>query len=196
MLRAYFADTGSTRIAEDPATGRLFRPGANARPYYDSDGRVFKMVLNEDDPTVVDSFSIVAQGRLALQEPPNDAPIVTVLDPGVGFVNPDNLGISHNSLMVQEDSSANNDVWQHPLGTSTWTKVASTTQTATAETSGIVDASQWLGDGWWVLDVQSHVNIQLGPAGQIYETPLGGPTLTYQTRREDGQLLLMYVPNS
>ena len=203
----YFADTGSTRIAEDPATGRLFRPAAAARPYFDSDGRVFKMVLNANDPTVVDSFSIVAQGKLQLQEPPvppSTTPVVTVIDAGVGFVNPDNVGVGHNSLMVQEDSSGNNDVWQHPIGTSTWTKVASTTQTATAETSGIVDASKWLGAGWWALDVQSHVNLPTpegvddGPftwEGPSYPLgPLVGSE--YFTRREDGQLLLMYLPGS
>ena len=82
-----------------------------------------------------------------------------MIDAGVGFVNPDNIGVSHGSLMIQEDSTGSNEVWQHPIGTTTWTKVASTTQVATAETSGIVDASKWLGDGWWALSVQSHVNL-------------------------------------
>ena len=196
----YFTDTGSTRVKEGPG-GRLIRPAVNERPYFDTDGRVFKMVLNEDDPTVVDSFSIEAQGRLQLQEGnPPDATVITEIDPGVGFVNPDNVGISHSSLMIQEDSSGNNDVWQHPLGTSTWTKVASTTQTATAETSGIVDASQWLGAGWWALDVQSHVNLPAPPGVNtgpfVYTTPITGAQITYNTRREDGQLLLVYIPNS
>jgi uncharacterized protein DUF839 len=198
----YFADTGSTRIQEG-ATGRLFRAAADQRPYFDSDGRIFKMVLDEDDPTVVDSFSILAQGKLQLQEPPvppDTAPVITVIDPGVGIVNPDNVGVGHTSLMVQEDSSANNDVWQHPLGTADWNKVASTTQAATAETSGIVDASTWLGAGWWVLDVQSHVNLPAPPGVDtgpfVYTTPITGVELTYNTRREDGQLLLMYIPNS
>jgi hypothetical protein len=192
----YFADTGTTRLKEG-ANGRLFRAGATGEanfPQFDSNGRVFKMVLNAADPTVVDSFSIYAEGRLVEK---SDAETSTVLDEGVGFLNPDNLDISANSMMVQEDGPSANDVWQNPVGTTTWTKVASTTQVATAETSGIVDASAWLGAGWWVLDVQSHVNLlPLGPSGQTYQTLPSGPVLTYTTRREDGQLLLMFIPGS
>ena len=69
-----------------PASRRTPTPGAcSGRPlrrvrYYDSDGRVFKIVLNEADLIVVDSFSIVAQGKLQLQEPPlagTTTPVVT-----------------------------------------------------------------------------------------------------------------------
>lgn len=157
------------------------------------------MVLNAADPTVVDSFSIYAEGRL-IQKP--DPTTSIVLDEGVGFVNPDNLAVGHSTLMVQEDNGTliggtlDNGVWRNPLGTTSWSQIATAVQHATAETSGIIDASAWLGVGWWVLDVQSHVNLlPLGPMAQ-YQTPLGGPLLTYQTRREDGQLLLMYVPGS
>ena len=193
----YFTDTGVTRLRQ-LANGRLGR-WANSTdpanfPQFDSDGRVFKMVLNAGDPTMVDSFSIYAEGRL-VHKP--DISTSTVLQPGVGFLNPDNLDLSTNSLMVQEDGASNNDIWRNPVGSATWTKVASTTQTATAETSGIIDASEWLGPGWWVLDVQSHVNLTpLGPSGQTYQTLPTGPILTYTTRREDGQLLLMHVPGS
>jgi hypothetical protein len=189
----YFADTGTTRLKEDAGTGRLFRAGASAFPYFNSDGRIFKMVMNASDPTVVDSLTIVAQGKFEEQ---TGVATFNVIDPGVGLVNPDNLDVGHESLMVQEDASSANDVWQHPLGTSTWTRVASTTQVGTAETSGIVDASDWLGAGWWVLDVQSHVNLELGPGGLSYQTLPTGPILPYNTRREDGQLLLLYIPGS
>jgi hypothetical protein len=200
----YFADTGTTRLQET-ASGRLTRVSATTFPHYDSDGRIFKMVLDGDDPTVVDSFSIVAQGLLQRRD---SASSVTVLDPGVGFVNPDNLGAGHESLMVQEDSAANNDVWRYTMGSGspgTWTKVASATQTGTAETSGIVDASEWLGAGWWVLDVQSHVNLPGAvPAGVWGDDPEHEPIYplgpangsAYSLRRELGQLLLMYIPGS
>jgi hypothetical protein len=56
----YFADTGTTRLKESTTTGRLFRAGSSAFPYYDSDGRIFKMTFNADDPTVVDAFSFIA----------------------------------------------------------------------------------------------------------------------------------------
>ena len=196
----YFADTGSTRLKEDPATGRLFRAAAADVPYLNTDGRIFRMVLNEDDPTVVDELSIVAQGLLAeqLTNPvPPATPTFNVIDPGVGFRAPDNLDISHGSLMLQEDAS-NAKIWRYDLA-STWTHVATVTHPtapAAGESSGIIDMSEWLGPGWWALDVQSHVNRDLGPSGLTYQTPLGGPLLTYQTRREDGQLLLMHVPGS
>ena len=93
----YFADTGSTRLREDPATGRLFRAAAADVPYFNTDGRLFRMVLNEDDPTVVDELSIVAQGLLAEQltnPAPPATPTFNVIDPGVGFRAPDNLDIS------------------------------------------------------------------------------------------------------
>ena len=193
----YFTDTGATRLKESAATGRLFRAGTNARPYFDSDGRVFKMVLNADDPTVVDSLTIFAQGGLREQQLPNANPVIAVLDPGVGFVNPDNLEVGHKSVMVQEDAAANNRVWQYKFNRGAWTHVASATQ-ATAETSGIVDLSGTLGDGWWALDVQSHVNqsVDEGP----YFWPDGQDANTdpdpYRKRREDGQLLLMFIPAS
>ena len=158
------------------------------------------MVLNEDDPTVVDELSIVAQGLLAEQltnPAPPATPTFNVIDPGVGFRAPDNLDISDGSLMLQEDAS-NAKIWRWDLA-STWTHVATVTHPtapAAGESSGIIDMSEWLGPGWWALDVQSHVNKDLGPSGLTYQTPLGGPLLTYQTRREDGQLLLMHVPGS
>jgi hypothetical protein len=64
------------------------------------------------------------------------------------------------------------------------------------ESSGIVDLSAWMGAGWWALDVQSHVNQLVDPTIRTYVTPITGVELTYQLRREDGQLLLLYLPGS
>ncbi|MDP9468381.1 MAG: DUF839 domain-containing protein [Chloroflexota bacterium] len=180
----YFADTGTTRLAEDPLTGRLLRLGSGGT---NSNGRIFKMVLNKNDPRVVDSFRIFADSA------------------DVGFVNPDNIAVGRRSIMVQEDNgtavagSLDNDIWQYSMGS--WTEIASATQFATAETSGIVDMSKWLGAGWWALDVQSHVNLSLPDPtvpGTTYTVPWPLPptVLTTTARREDGQLLLMYVPGS
>ncbi len=141
-----------------------------------SDGRVFKMVLNAKDPRIVDSFSIVLDAS------------------SVGMRNPDNIAVGHNSIMVQEDPPSGAKVWRYDFA-GNWTHIATATQPI-AETSGIVDVSTWLGPGWWALDVQSHVNKDLGPAGQVYTTPITGTQITYQTRREDGQLLLMQIPGS
>jgi hypothetical protein len=198
----YFTDTGSTRIAESSATGRLFRPGATAFPYYDTDGRVFKLVLNASDPKVVDSLQILAQGKLQLQEapvPPSTTPVITVIDPGVGLLNPDNVAVGHDTLMVQEDASTNptnNDIWSYPLAGGSWTRVATVTQPS-AETSGIVDASAWLGSGWWIFDVQSHSTQKEFATNQFYTTPITGVVIgPYIVRRENGQLLLLHIPGS
>jgi hypothetical protein len=173
----YFADTGTSRLAESATTGRLVRLSSGGTT---SNGRIFKMALNANNPRAVDSFTILADSANAAS----------------AFVNPDNVAISANSIMVQEDSSSANDVWLYSFDSGTWTKFASTTQVATAETSGIVDLSAWLGAGWWALDVQSHVNLAGSVPGLTYGGPGPSTGVTYTARREDGQLLLMYVPGS
>jgi hypothetical protein len=169
----YFTDTGTSRLAEDPATGRLTRLASGG---VTSNGRVFKMVLNEEDPRIVDSFSILVD---------SDA---------IGMRAPDNLDVGHHSIMVQEDAS-NARVWRYDLAAGSWSHVASAVQ-PTAETSGIVDVSDWFGAGWWALDVQSHVNESEGDEVLTYVTPITGVELQYRERREDGQLLLMQIPGS
>jgi hypothetical protein len=57
----------------------------------------------------------------------------------------------------------------------------------TWESSGIIDASDTLGRGWWLLDVQAHSTT----------APQPGPTLVPgSSTGEDGQLLAMFVPGS
>jgi hypothetical protein len=172
----YFADTGTSRLSESASTGRLERLGSGG---VTSRGRIFKMVLNAKDPRVVDSFSILAEaGSL----------------PDGGMDNPDNLDVGHHSIMVQEDAS-NARVWRYDLATGVWSWVATAVQPS-AETSGIVDVSDWFGPGWWALDVQSHVNQSEGEEELTYVTPISGVTIPYFERREDGQLLLMRIPGS
>lgn len=170
----YFADTGNSRLI-DPGTGRLYRAPSGTTGTAASLGRIFKMVLNAHDPRKVDSFSIVTESET------------------IGMRSPDNVAVSHRSLMVQEDTS-DAKIWRYDLSAGTWTHIASATQ-PTAETSGIVDVSKWFGRGWWALDVQSHINIATTP-GQVYAGPGPSNGVTYTARREDGQLLLMYVPGS
>ena len=112
--------------------------------------------------------------------------------------NPDNLDVGTTSLMVQEDAS-NAKIWQYTLDTR---RVAdrgrrhASHPPAAGESSGIIDMSQWIGAGWWALDVQSHVNLPGTQGPFTYTVPISGAQITYNTRREDGQLLLMYVPGS
>jgi hypothetical protein len=134
------------------------------------------MVLNADDPTIVDELKILVEAN------------------AIDMDNPDNLDVGHDSLMVQEDA-ANARVWMYDLEAGTWTHVATVTQPS-AETSGIVDVSRWFGDGWWALTVQSHVNLPGSVPGVVYTGPGPSNGVVHTTRREDGQLLLMYVPGS
>ncbi len=200
----YFADTGNTRLYQEPTTGRLRRLLSSSDPLVplskSSQGRLFKMVFNAADPTKVDAFSVFTDGGS-----------------GVGQLNwrsPDNLAVGHGSIMVQEDAS-NAKVWMHRLGdaSTAWTHVATVDQDQNAatsdlgESSGIVDVSAWFGSGWWALDVQAHAQIIAGvevASNQQMDSqfltwtdgpaPPGGNQ--YRLRREAGQLLLMHVPGS
>ncbi|MBA2263330.1 MAG: hypothetical protein H0W10_01535, partial [Chloroflexi bacterium] len=57
----YFADTGEPRAVPDTTTGRLRRGSAGTQGAFPN-GRIFKMVLNDVDPTEVDSLSILIDG--------------------------------------------------------------------------------------------------------------------------------------
>lgn len=174
----YFADTGERRATPDAATGRLRRgPNLNADetqfrgPY--PNGRIFRMDLNERDPRVVDSLSIVLDADLGGY---NNTAVMH---------QPDNLDTSETTLMVQEDSSQapNSRIWRYDLATGAWSVVAHVND-PDWESSGIVDASEWFGVDTWMLDVQAH------NAFVRSETELGGTVLVKQ---EKGQLLLMEI---
>lgn len=167
----YIADTGATRVVPDPETGRI-RRGPSGTVGFADNGRIFKLVFNRDNPRKVDSFSVFADG---------DAPGAPEF---VAVVSPDNIDTSVNSLMVQEDTD-NAKIWRYDFGTATWSVVA-TVNDPDGESSGIVDASEWLGPGTWVLDVQGHganVAEELQPDGTLL-------------KRESGQLLWMFIPGS
>ena len=221
----YFTDTGNTRLFQDPSTGRLWRLGSNdARlaQSRNSNGRVFKLIFDEANPLVVDEFSIVADGGAPSLSLPVAAGGGTLpaIPPPIGhpaWRAPDNLDVGHSSLMVQEDAS-NAKIWRAPMPAvpGTWAHVAIVDQDANpttsdnGESSGIIDASAWLGAGWWVLDVQGHPRPfpptppygasdfqEFDPDVLFWNEPPGPPLNSpYQQRREFGQLLLMYIPGS
>jgi len=198
----YFADTGSTvqHAITGPAVGRMIAGGSAQR------GRIFKMVLNEKDPKVVDSLTILADGNAATS----------------AFVRPDNLDVGHDSIMVQEDNP-NSRLWMYSLPSGPWTAVAivdsvpgDTTTNDPGENSGIIDMSPWLGSHWWALDVQAHQDTTPPiPNPMIHQDQFldatfntwgGGPVppgpvippggASYRFHRENGQLLFVYVPGS
>jgi len=166
----YVADTGQTRVIPDPNTGRMQR-GPGGTVGMADNGRIFKFVLNEDNPLAVDSVTVLADG---------DA---SGTDAYVPFVNPDNIDTSKKSLMVQEDND-NARIWQHRFNQGWW-RVVATVNDPDGESSGIVDASNWFGSGTWLLDVQGH-------GSNVDEELIDG--VLY--KRESGQLMLMKIPAS
>jgi hypothetical protein len=166
-------------------------------------GRIFKMVLNDDDPTQVDSLSILV----------NADP----LGPGnpLALHNPDNLETTATSLLIQEDTGSHNQfnlgagpaarVWQYVFATGELKAVLEVDQSLDGtpgydlgggigragawESSGIVDASGLWGPGWFLLDVQA--------GSLILETEDGflGPT-EVRFEREGGQLLRVHIPGA
>jgi len=167
----YVADTGATRVVPDEETGRLARP--NGVIGQADNGRIFKFVFDENNPKKVDSFTVYADGDVADSH-----------SKFVGFSAPDNIDTSVNSLMVQEDFD-NAQIWQNDLSSGSWSVVADVVDTG-GESSGIVDASEWFGEGSWLVTVQAHdlpfVDVEA----------VDGITI----KREEGQLLYMNIPGS
>jgi hypothetical protein len=177
----YFADTGEPRAIADSATGRLKRgPSGTTGPY--GNGRIFKMVLNASDPTVVDSLSILIDADAG----------------GYGNVGalhqPDNVETTANSILITEDPGGHNRfagatnarLWKYDLSTHAMTAVAVVSDpTADWESSGVVDASRYFGPGAFLINVQAHSTL-------VETAPLPAvPTITQ--KREGGQMLLIRI---
>lgn len=196
----YFADTGEPRAIPDAATGRLKRgPSGTLGPY--PNGRIFKLVLNAADPTVVDSLSILIDGDTGGYNNFN------------ALHNPDNIGLSGSSLMIGEDPGSHNNynagtlgaptarVWRYDLASGSLSVAASVDQSGDPaarlgswETSGVIDASSVFGPGTWLVNVQAH-GLFTETETRTVTLPSGasGPVLF---KREAGQFLLLTVPGS
>ena len=175
--------------------------GGNA--FTSSNGRVWKLVLDPNDPTKVLSFSVLIEGDDAPVKAPNE------------IHQPDNLESTPNSLLFQEDPGSSQQfpigstdpaattarIWQYDLATGTMRVAAKVDQSADEgptdvdsgpagnlgawESSGIVDASSVFGPGAFLVDVQAGTLV-------IDEEVRG--TLTYQ--RDGGQLGLLRIPGA
>jgi hypothetical protein len=181
----YLADTGEPRAAPGPGTARMTRQGSTFRGPFPN-GRLFKLVLDPEDPTQVESLSIVI-----------DADAGGYNNPGV-IHQLDNLETTARSILIQEDPGSHNQnisyarVWRHDLVTGTQEIIARvdqslrpTTPPGAWESSGIVDASDVFGPGAFLLDVQ---------AGTLIVNEEQRGLLTYQ--REGGQLGLLRIPGA
>jgi hypothetical protein len=158
--RYYFTDTGKA-----PRTER---------------GRLYQFDVDRSDPTEAD-LKLVLDG-----------------DHGDDIVNPDNIDTSARSVVIQEDrESAFRDVYNrvlvYDIADGTVTPVArvatpGTLRPGTWESSGVINAFDILGAGWWLTDVQAHGTTL---------APQPGPTLVPNSATgEDGQLQAVFIPQT
>jgi hypothetical protein len=185
--------------------------GASA-PGRSTNGRVWKMVLDKDDPTKVTSLTVFVEG--------DDQPVKTLNE----VHQPDNIETTRNGLLLTEDPGSSQ---QFPAGSSDpaattarlWhvpfsgdpQVVVKVDQSADGplgptdvdgrvpgnwgawETSGIVDASEAFGPDMFLLNVQAHTLwVERAPGDDV--TGDGVPDFTY--KREGGQLSLLHIPGA
>jgi hypothetical protein len=198
----YLVDSGRGLA---PATGQTEAP-----PGSSTNGRVWKMVLDPNDPTKVLSLSILIEG--------DDR---QVRDPS-RIHQPDNIESTPRSLLITEDPGSSQQfpfgstdprattarLMRYDLASGALSVAASVDQTADEgptdvdgtpgvvakgnlgawESSGIVDASAAFGPGAYLITVQAHTLwVEKAPGDDNF--PPEGIDFTY--KREGGQLLLI-----
>jgi hypothetical protein len=185
--------------------------GGNA--FTSSNGRIWKLVLDPSDPTVVQSLSILIEG--------DDNPVKTIGE----IHQPDNLETTAKALYIQEDPGSSQQFdaaqqvsdaarattarfWQYKFNGSALGVMAKIDQSAdegptdvdlatTAgrwgewETTGLVDVSSVFGPGKFLVNVQSQTLWVEKADGPDILAP-AGPDWTF--KREGGQLLLVTIP--
>jgi hypothetical protein len=181
-----------------------------SQPGRSTNGRVWKMVLDPDDPTEVTSLSIHVEG--------DDNPVKTPSE----VHQPDNIESTPNGLLLTEDPGSSQ---QFPVGSTDpnattarlwWLPFSGSPQVVVKvdqsadggptdvdgrpagnlgawETSGIVDASAAFGPGAFLIDVQAGT-LWVDRAPGDDNNGDGQPDFTY--KRAGGQLLLLRIPGT
>jgi len=196
----------NTVYVVDSGRGTAGTPG----PGVSTNGRVWKMVFDEDDPTSVTSLSVFVEG--------DDSPVKTV-----GEVHqPDNIESTTGGILLTEDPGSSQ---QFPIGSTDpaattarlwWVPFAGSPQVVLKvdqsadggptdvdgrpagnlgawETSGIVDASAAFGPGAFLIDVQA-ATLWVEKAPGDDNNGDGQPDFTY--KRAGGQLALLRIPGA
>ena len=185
----YFADTGEPRATPNPdPAGRLTRGGSTFRGPY-GNGRIFKLVLDKNDPTKVESLSILIDGDALGTGGYNQLNLIH---------QPDNVETTKNSVLITEDPGGHNQgattarLWRYDLNDGTLevvTKVDQSQRPATAlgawEQTGVIDASKVFGNDMFLIAVQA--------GSLVVQSEVRG-NITYE--REGGQLLLVKIPGA
>jgi hypothetical protein len=220
---AYDKRPGMDNVVYVIDSGRGLRPTDSLdTPFRSTNGRVWKMVLDPDDPKEVTSFGLFVEG--------DDNPVKTFNE----LHQPDNIETTATGILVTEDPGSSQQfaptdpsadattarLWYVPYsGEAGREIVAKVDQSADAgptdvgpaprpiadvgnlgawESSGIVDASAAFGDGFYLIDVQAHtlwVDKGSGPDTFIGSDSSPGDAVSdFTYKREGGQLLLIRIP--
>jgi hypothetical protein len=190
----------------DSGRGTAGTPG----PGVSTNGRVWKMVLDPDDPTDVTSLSLLVEG--------DDSPVKSLGE----IHQPDNIESTPNGILVTEDPGSSQ---QFPVGSTDpnattarlwWVPFSGSPQVVVKvdqsadggptdvdgrapgnwgawETSGIVDASDAFGPGSFLIDVQA-ATLWVERAPGDDNNGDGQPDFTF--KRAGGQLLLLKIPGA
>jgi hypothetical protein len=190
----------------DSGRGTVGTPG----PGVSTNGRVWKMVLDPNDPTAVTSLSVLVEG--------DDNPVKTLNE----IHQPDNIESTPTGLLVTEDPGSSQ---QFPVGSTDpnattarlwWVPFSGSPQVVVKvdqsadggptdvddrpagswgawESSGIVDASAAFGPGSFLIDVQA-ATLWVEKAPGDDNNGDGQPDFTY--KRAGGQLLLLRIPGA
>jgi hypothetical protein len=173
-----------------------------------TNGRVWKMVLDPSDPTVVISLSLLVEG--------DDNPVQTLNE----VHQPDNIETTLNGVLLTEDPGSSQQfpagstlpnattgrLWYMPFS-GTPQVVVKIDQSADGgptdvddrpagnqgawETTGVMDASEAFGPGAFLINVQAHTLwVEKAPGDDNNGDSI--PDFTY--KREGGQLLLIRIP--
>jgi len=200
---------GNVMYIVDSGRGRTEAQGLDT-PFRSTNGRVWKMVLDPNDPTKVTSLTVFVEG--------DDSPVKTLNE----IHQPDNIETTPNGLLVTEDPGSSQQfpvgspdpaattarLWHVPVANPAGAEVvARVNQSADGgatdvdgrpagnqgawESSGIVDASRAFGPGAFLIDVQAHTLwVEKAPGDD--NNGDDQPDFTY--KREGGQLALIRIP--
>ena len=195
----------------DSGRGRTAAQSLDTPNFRSTNGRVWRMELDPNDPKVVTSLTVLVEG--------DDNPVKTLNE----VHQPDNIESTPNGLLLTEDPGSSQQftaaqqladpanattarLWYVPFS-GTPQVVVKVNQSADGgptdvdgrpagnwgawESSGIVDASAAFGPGAFLIDVQAHTLwVEKAPGDD--NNGDGQPDFTY--KREGGQLVLLKVP--
>jgi hypothetical protein len=202
---------GNVVYVVDSGRGRTEAQSLDTK-FRSTNGRVWKMVLDRNDPTKVTSLTVFVEG--------DDNPVKTLNE----VHQPDNIESTRNGLLLTEDPGSSQQfpvgstdpsattarLWHVPIGSPAGAAVvAKVDQSADGgptdvdgrlpgnqgawESTGIVDASDAFGPGAFLINVQAHTLwVEKAPGDD--NNGDGQPDFTY--KREGGQLSLIRIPGA